>query len=176
MLRAGLSYYRWVAYDQRPAILPFAQRFCLSPSTQMGTTRYRMLDRYRSDGWCLCWCGAALSPSHLCFIVWFCFEGRSDAICPPIHLHPLPLTLRARPTGAVSPCLRLPCFLASFPLRSPPQAFLFALCQAGVKGNIAKLVGVGQPKVRGGVMTVGGVVTVSPATSKYSVDRDQQPS
>ncbi|CAM9198836.1 unnamed protein product [Laminaria digitata] len=25
-------------------------------------------------------------------------------------------------------------------------AFLFALCQAGVKGNIAKLVGVGQPK------------------------------
>lgn len=28
------------------------------------------------------------------------------------------------------------------------QAFLFALCQAGVKGNIAKLVGMGQPKVR----------------------------
>ncbi|CAN0332709.1 unnamed protein product, partial [Ectocarpus sp. 4 AP-2014] len=26
-------------------------------------------------------------------------------------------------------------------------AFIFALCQAGVKGNIVKLVGVGHPKV-----------------------------
>lgn len=28
------------------------------------------------------------------------------------------------------------------------QTFLFTLCQVGVKGNIAKLVGTGQPKVR----------------------------